>query len=91
VDQGQGSRVEKVEAEHATVETLGGIQVADSDESNLLRMTEHLISPFPIHGPRRSAAVTRWHFMGIERQRSAGAVATHYGTPDRLRNERGCF
>jgi len=86
VDQGKGSRVEEIEAEHATVELLGGIQVADSDEPNLLRMTKHLIGPFPIHESRRSAAVTRLH-QGIERQRSARAAATHYGTPDWQRSE----
>ena len=51
-DQGKGSSVDEVEAENTTVEPFGGIQVADSEESNLLPVTDHLIDPvrYASHG-----------------------------------------
>jgi hypothetical protein len=83
VDQGKGPRVEKIEAEHSTVEPLGGIQVADSDESNLLRMTEHLIGPFRY----AVTAERRCHTVASHRDRapafSMGSVPRDSGTPDR--------
>lgn len=44
--------MEEFDAQNATAEPLGSIQVAVSDEPNQLRAIDHLIDPLPIHEAR---------------------------------------